>query len=291
MQNRKNAMTLAEIIMVLLITGVIVVMAMKVIRYVQGNYKQLYYAAYTNLKHGVGEIISNDANATIEENDPNDYTSDLCIRLTKVYDVIGTGTICGDDYDFSPSTTFAYNTPDLSKPSFVLTNGQRFYVGKFFKPVGAYNYFNKPATLVMIDLNGIAGPNVFDSKDYTDERTPDIVAFAVLEDGTVLPMSPMADRDDYIRASVQLCTYDEGCSSDLTEDIIADKVSLREAISISNSFPPRGVGSPLAVSYNDDTLYSFKVAHSVDSRCEANDTTFCKLYIYNPLTGALTYNL
>lgn len=294
MNNKKKAFTLVEILLVLVLTAFIAVLANRTLNSIQDNYKPLYHSAYINLKHAVGEIIASDPDSKLD--------GDLCEPLAKQYTIIEGVNKCYDNYDFSPSTTFSYSTPDLEVPSFVLGNGQRYYVGSSFKSVGTFNYFDKPATLVMIDLNGKANPNVYDTRTYAGNRTPDVVAFAVLEDGTVLPMSPMADKESYITADIQLFNKatgwpvgyngepipnQKGLASELENyGVIFKNIPIRQALSVSGQFPVN-TGSDLTVQYNTDDTYAFNKTYVVDPRCIDTAATYCRVILRNSMAAGL----
>lgn len=271
MRNKRKAMTLTELLIVLILTGVVAVMAQKVLVYVSGNYKPLYYSAFTNLKHAVGEVMSNDDDATLDNT--------ICTKLATTYNIVDKD-VCYLKYNLNPSSTNSIPQGYLDHPTFVLTNGQRFYVGENFVAVGANNYFDIPAIVVMIDLNGSAGPNVFDTKSYSSDVTPDIVSFAVLTNGTVYPMSPMADRSDYITSNVQQCTYDNNppCpftmvgQSRVEDNIISSNVSIRAALCSSNTADS---------DYCSDST-NFEAASSIDARCTGS-VNFCRVLVRNPL--------
>ncbi len=277
MKKHKKAYTLAEILLITILAAFLVVYGTQTLLYTQHNYRHLYYSAFSNLKHAVGEMIAKSPDGKLS-------AATLCTGLLDSFNVMNGATTCTYTYAFSPSRTFSATSPNLNNPPFTLMNGQRLYVGNTFYPVGPENYFDVPATMVAVDLNGTAKPNILDSKSYTSKETPDVVAFAVLENGIVLPMSPMADRQDYISADVQQCSSETGCDPDTTKNIIAKRVSVREALSISNSFPPKGAASTLGVQYNTDNLYSFQKTYAVNSICApTNTTSYCKIIVPNML--------
>lgn len=275
--NNKKAFSTAELMLMLVLTGILISLGMGVMRHTQSNYRHLYYAAYNNLKHSAGELMAVSTTGKLPTG------AAFCTGLADLYNLTSASSACTFTYDLSPSTTFTYSTPNISSPSFSLSNGQRYYVGNAFKPVGTQNYFNVPAIMVAVDLNGTAKPNIFDTRVYVDQKTPDIVAFAILENGVVMPMSPMADMADYIHADVQQCDLATGCPSSITQNIIYKRVPIRQALSVSNSFPP--YGGTLGVQYNTDTTYSFKKSYTVDARCTTG--SFCKVIIDNPVLGGI----
>lgn len=280
----KKGFSTVEIMLVLFLTGILVALGTSAMRTVQSNYRHLYYAAFANLKHSAGELIAISPTQTLP-------TAGFCAAIADNYNVSDSTGVCTYTYDLSPSTTFSYSAPNLNNPSFTLSNGQRYYVGNAFKPVGAQNYFNASAIMVAVDLNGTAGPNAFDSRTYSGNATPDVVAFAILDNGTVIPMSPMADRADYIQANVETFNASDGKPSVAPPgNMIYKRISIRQALSVSNQFPPKGAGSTLGVQYNNDTTYSFKTSYAVDAACTST-TTFCRVSVINPLMGGIGMDL
>lgn len=287
MLRKNDGFTLAELMLVLIMTGILASLSIGVIKYTMTNYKDVYYAAYRNLQKGTGEVISNSMTKKLPATTSPATT--FCQQLADVYNTVASGTAdCTYTYNMSPARTFSGGVlPTVTQPSFSLSNGQRYYVGSTFVPVGDENYFNQPATVVVIDLNGKGGPNVFDSR--TNTKNAEIVAFDVLQDGTVLPMSPMADKQDGLLANVVTCSRDTGCDPDLTKNILYRNIPLRQALCVTKNFPPNTGSGSLTVEYNMDNRYSFKTTYPVNSACDTSTagTTFCKVHIINPILGGM----
>ncbi len=288
MKSKRKAFTLVEILLSLMLLSVLAVLAIRTLRTIADNNKYLYHAAYRNIKQSVGEITSTLPNAKLSS---IVAPATFCSLLVDNFTTIGGSSTCTYTYLFSPSLVFN-DLPtgfSLSNPSFVLTNGQKFYVGSGLVAVGSKNYFNQPATLILVDLNGDDEPNTMDTRGYAEKRLPDIAAFAIMQDGTVLPMSPISDRDDSVLASVQVCNYQKICPAELTDisdtnnysQVLLKRVPLREAIAVSNSFPPN-VGSPLLYQYNTDNSLAFNKVYTVNSLCSPNSTTYCRVRVHEP---------
>ena len=282
----KKAFTLVEILFIMILTSVVAVMAMGVMKHLQANYKDIYYATYKNIQHAIGESIAASSTKTITDN------TAACTQLANSFNTVGSTTAdCTYRYNISVAKGLSGTIlPDLNKPSFTLTNGTRFYVGNIFDRT-VDNYFYTSAFIIAVDLNGKAGPNIFDTRTYTGSKTPDVVAFAVLTDGNVVPMSPMADRDDYLIASVQRCSKATGCPISTATDIITgyDRIAIRKALSVSNNFPGRATDSAYSpYQYNTDNIYAFKTAYTVDPICDpSNANYFCKLILFNPILSGV----
>lgn len=79
---------------------------------------------------------------------------------------------------------------DYSKPNFVTTNGQRFYISKWMSNASVSSDYG--FRLIAVDLNGTSRPNKMEP-DGTG-TPPDIVTFMVLDNGEVLPLGIAADN-------------------------------------------------------------------------------------------------
>lgn len=287
--NKKSGFTLAELLMIMFLVGALVVLGVQVILNRQNNYKVVYYAAYKNLKMAAGELVATSPTGKVSYAfDENNNPTTFCQKLSNIFNVSAGASVCSNIYTFNPTAGLSSSSVTPNNSSLSLTNGQRLYISNTFVAPGANNYFNEQATLVLVDLNGKGAPNIIDTKSYTDTRTPDIVAFAITDSGVVIPMTPLADDNEHILANVQLCTFADGCSTDLTQNLIAEykNIPIRKAISVSNTFPPSSTGT--GTQYNNDTTYAFKVAHTVDARCAAsNTTTFCRVLMQNPIMDGI----
>lgn len=74
------------------------------------------------------------------------------------------------------------------KPTFTLTNGQRYYITRRTK-INAISP-NFGFRLIGIDLNGNAGPN----RSFGTNPPPDIITFMILDNGEIYPLGVAADN-------------------------------------------------------------------------------------------------
>ncbi|MDD3237767.1 MAG: hypothetical protein PHV37_06685 [Candidatus Gastranaerophilales bacterium] len=276
----KCAFTLAEVLVMLLLVGVLVSLGTQVVVQRQNNYKHLYIAAYKNLKDIAGEMVATSPTKKISYGYTETGTTvNFCQKMADIFSTEAGTTPCSNTYNNVTSLT----TPD--KPSIVLINGMRLYIPTAFVTPGTTNYFNEQVAYIAVDLNGEKGPNQIDSQSYTGKRTPDIVFFAITDGGVVMPMSPLADDPNHFLANVQLCTYENGCSTDLTKDLKYTYLPIREAISRAAEFPSPISGTK---AYNNDTSTFFKKSYTVDTDCEkTNTTTFCRVLPILPFFSEL----
>lgn len=84
----------------------------------------------------------------------------------------------------------AISSLDYDNPSFITTNGQRFYISEWSKNSNVSN--NYGFRLIAVDLNGTSKPNRIEVNNTG--TPPDIVTFMVLDNGEVLPLGVAADN-------------------------------------------------------------------------------------------------
>lgn len=302
MMNKKNGFTLAEILMVMILVGIILALSSSVFSHMQHNYKHIYWATYKTLKRCAGELLAESKTKNIDEakTDGNGNVMTFCQKLAAQFNIANTGEICKNTYSLGLSGPLSDSSITPDKPSFTLTNGTRFYVGNAFNPVGASNYLDSDAVVIAVDLNGKSKPNIMDSRSYTGGKAPDIVAFAMTKTGNVVPITPYADDQTYITAHVQVCSYANGCPRNLDtsgdgnsntayeSSLIAKHVSLRKALALSDSFPHKPGATNAELQYHNDSSRLFKVGHSTDARClSTNTNTYCRVHIINLLIDTM----
>lgn len=79
---------------------------------------------------------------------------------------------------------------DYNKPSFIATNGQRYYISQWTMNPNVSSDFG--FRLIAVDLNGTSKPNKMGND--RSSLPPDIVTFMVLDNGEVLPLGVAADN-------------------------------------------------------------------------------------------------
>ena len=193
-----KAFTIAELMIVLVIIGIISTATYKIIQSKASYFRTKYmaYSAFTNLKNGVNELIAAGCNSSAVTMCPtpgkavlpilgHDAASapalGLCDRLANdVFNTIGL-TNC------ALTTSSGFNSTNAN---FKTTNGMSFY-----------NFGSNPDAItnlytVYIDIDGSANGN--------SSTTKDILTFTIGNDGTVLPAynSVGATNNAYLSASV-----------------------------------------------------------------------------------------
>lgn len=173
MPNSKNAFTLAEIMVVMVIMAVIIA-AFAINNPLAPKYKSLYYYTYKNMMKFTGEVVGGFGTGALNINSSDNA---FCTSLTKNLNTVGGASACSL---FTTATiALPYQGLAVNSPTFTLSNSQRFYVSSLV--VGPPSY-----RIISVDLNGLSNPN------QTDK---DIVPFIVYNTGEVVPLSaPIIDK-------------------------------------------------------------------------------------------------
>lgn len=217
------AFSLAEIMIAMLILSIITAATIGVVKMQNTTIsKFMTYAAFTNLKQGVGQLIAEGCSATdissayctIAKQLPVKGHStagarSLCDRLLDAFNTVGTATNgCN-----AATTSANFSNTYLN---FTTTNGQRFFNLGPDPTAGQYT--------VYIDIDGTRRSGVLDT---------DVVSFAVYSDGTVYPLGIAATSTDYLSASVKTGTT-----------IVDFGVSYKEALcEATGAYLPLGCGA------------------------------------------------
>ncbi len=250
---KKNAFTLAEIVIMLIIMGILSAILLQDTNPFLPKYKSLYYYLHKNVKKFTGELIAESSNKQLSSNDVN-FCSDLLNNLNAVggqesCNAFYTGTIY-DPYNGLTAST-------IDTPSFTLTNGQRFYLStRLEDPIsGGYR-------ILAADLNGKSKPN---------ETDKDIVPFALKDDGTIIPLGEPINNKEYLSAIVKVYNGESGVTTGQTVMSGSDEVlTYKQALCLSGNpvEPLNGYCSPI----------------TIDSKCDRTiGSTFCRMTIQKPL--------
>jgi len=177
----KKAFTLAEIAVVFVIIALIAVVGIKITK--SGTNlinKYMSYAAFINLKQGMGELIADDATLPAYGVAPTTHDG-LCEKLTDVINTIG-------DVSCSLTATAASNFKTAT-PNFVTANGIRYFnFGSNADADGIYTIY--------VDIDGSKRNGVLNE---------DVLAFNIYLNGCVIPekTSVAANSINYITAVIQ----------------------------------------------------------------------------------------
>lgn len=177
---KKNiAMTLAEVMIVFLIIGIVATLTTIAINKATTKTANKYMttAAFVNLQTVIGEIIATSSNRTL----PATGIS-LCNSVIDIFNTIGTPDCNQQANDLSTFST-------ASLINFKTTNGMKFY--NFGKPPDGSGDF-----YIYVDIDG---------DNRNSQLNEDIIKFQINQNGMVLPAvdSIAATNTDYLSAMMQ----------------------------------------------------------------------------------------
>lgn len=215
MNKKRTGFTLPEILMTLVIAGFLAVLTVQAINVNRTAYTSLTYYAFNNLKSAVGELIipeTQGENIQNEETGEGEYTeictedetcafefeeriikttANLCDAMEGIMNTQGEnscrnrGNILLQNLDNNPLPS----AENLGDPDFRTTNGQKYYF--WGRTAGEPNNGKYGYRIVAIDVNGEGAPN---SPEAEGSLPPDIIAFAVLDSGEILPVGVSANN-------------------------------------------------------------------------------------------------
>lgn len=234
----KRAFTLGEITMILLIIGVIIVATLMAVKPSEKGIERLYYRAYTTLNTAA-------YNVTLRGFLPQTQ-AELCQELIFY---INTSKINSSDAQCNNnSTPLSATTFNDTNLQFIGSNGMRFYISPLVNYTYTYNSESTtvPFRVIFVDLNGSVGVN---RATYSGNNLPDIVGFAMMNDGTVVPMGlPQIDKR-FLTARVHYPDDEEHGE----EDVYSNRMSFIDAM--NKAWGP-GI--------NPAQPFTFKFAQSAD---------------------------
>ncbi len=209
MKKYKNGFTMAEILIVLMIVGIIMALSIRSIKIIKSSYASLTYFEFNTIKQIAAELIAGQTPTPLldEDEKPIQLNSTIDGKNGKKLTVINT-----DDEIFCTAVTAILNTRgknnctnffsaeisnepyldiDFSKatPNFSTTNGRRYYVTQRIKNNNVSDLYG--FRLIAVDLNGKSKPN---SSLSSVRRPPDVVTFLMLDNGEVYPLGVAADN-------------------------------------------------------------------------------------------------
>lgn len=263
MKAKRSAFSLSEILIILLIMSLITVLMLQNMKNSKLGYKTLYYFTLKNVQQSSGELVSESKSSSLDADDAT-----FCSKLIRVFNTVGYDSVCGPQYSGSSLTApFAgLSESVLDTPSFVISNGQRFYISTRVPVVPGYRIVN-------VDLNGKASPNVADR---------DIVAFAIFDNGEVLPLGTAADSKDYLMVNTKVLSKASGKQT--TPGFVSDSedsklLSYRQGVCVA--------GYTLPYDMYCSSGAGFLNTYSVDDNCNpTNSLTFCRVNYVKPLINA-----
>lgn len=243
----KRGFTLGELIMVFVIIGIIATVGVTTLKPWERAYKHAYTRIYNGLATAIYNYIVTTPNNSGFPSTPSGFCNALLVYLNTADDAANNPTtnpcnLSGDKNDFLGNTpTAADFLKDGKNPKIKLSNGAYLWIGADFSENEDGAPFSYTQTidsttdvikyyLVYADLNGDMGPNTPQFKTVSSKvRLPDIVAFAVTDKFSVIPLGyPKVDQR-YLSAHIMYPLNEE---DDLTDagDKPSDSMTYYEAI-------------------------------------------------------------
>lgn len=195
------AFTLAEMLTVAFIVGVLTVISIGSLRRTDDEFGPLYYRTYDALKTAAYNVYldtHNDPQRDFPTTLAGSNDTGLCQRLIEYINVSGAASCNSNTISF-PETDDQFK-PAQKKIQFTGSNSQRFYFGPVQNTT--ISGVNLTWFIVYVDLNGERGPNSITAPTGR-VRLADIVAFAVSSQfGEVIPMGEPIVNRKYMTAKV-----------------------------------------------------------------------------------------
>ncbi len=218
-QKNKQAMTLAELLLVFVIMGIIATMTLVTLKPNEKSLKYIYYRMYNSIQTAFYNTSIN-MPEYIRNNPDMDMAfptkAELFCKLLLEY----INTEAGTNASCSNEKTVNVDNPDFSDDNvqFVASNGAKVWIGHSAnKNKGEFSEYkgtdstNTEFSLryywVFVDLNGKMAPN---SPEPKGKNMADIVAFIVTEDYTVIPIGKPEVDPRYFIARVVYAAESSG---------------------------------------------------------------------------------
>ncbi len=209
MGTRKRAFTLVELAIMLSIVGVLLILALSIVKSVTNQYGAPYYNAYNSLKKAAYNVL-----ADMHQTPPRPFPTtsrDLCSRLAEFINTSEVPTCTNTDVNA--------NADNIGSQTlrFIGSNAFKYYISAKQTNITiggkTVEWF-----VIYVDINGEKGPN---SVQKVRNSLPDIIPFAITTRGEVLPMGYPTISTKYMTAKVK---YPNGYNA-TTGQLIEDRYS------------------------------------------------------------------
>lgn len=264
----KRGFSLAEILIMLVVLGIIATIIISNSKNNTYGYNQLYSFVFKNIQKITGQLLSESVSSRLDESD-----SEFCTKIVEMVNISGDEINCHaltpaeiianplaqDDFYISVKETPFSGLTDtvIDKPNFILSNGQRFYLSRRIPelPLGY--------RIMSVDINGTSRPNEFNK---------DIVAFLVYDNGEVLPLGKAADDKIYLSATVSI--YNKNTGINTGDYVLSDTGN--KFLTFREAFCKAGLTS----SFSNYCMITggFDKDYYIDNAClSTSPATFCQL--------------
>lgn len=293
MKRYKSGFTLSEILVCMVVIGMIMALSVQTLKIVRASYTSLTYFAFKNLQIMVRELyagqtakVTTSAVTLCTRSDgkkvyvlkpdqmPEDTSGNVqCSNLPA--NVSGTNEVCntlvkmsntsgrtGCNGLFTAEISDATDEPYISdfnylNPTFITTNGQRFYLTKrnFDESISSdFGY-----RLIAIDLNGKSRPNSIEVS--VNKLPPDVVTFMIMDNGELYPLGVAGDNFQissersiqYINARAKGYYYSDNpdITTGIPEDCYVNKKSGRQQVCNYRIVPIKSIDGKSLYSYRE----------------------------------------
>ncbi|MBO6087690.1 prepilin-type N-terminal cleavage/methylation domain-containing protein [bacterium] len=233
MKNKK-AFTLAEVLIVFIIIGIIATVTISTVK----PWEKAYKYSYTRIFNSLSVAVYNYMTTNSKINKFPETPSEFCIALTEY--INSTSKNCSPSYFLDDAPTLSKFKSGGKTPEIKLTNGAYIWIGADTDSDGKSVPFTyvEPDTadtveyyIVYADLNGSRGPNKikYDETSSTSSL-PDIVAYIVTDKYMVIPLGrPKTDRR-YLSARIMYPVLDLDDKDNKEIENPSDEMTYYEAI-------------------------------------------------------------
>ncbi len=243
---KRNAFTLAEMLLVFVIIGIIGSIGVVTVK----PWEKAYKYSYIKIYNGLSTAIYNHMVTTDDTNAFPDNARSFCNALLEYLNTSNnaqnvaannacTRTAGADAYLGNAPTSADFRTGGKN-PKILLSNGARLWIGA--NGLNPYTYTQTiDATagitdeikyyLVYVDLNGDRGPNAINyNENGRDRRLPDIVSFAVTDKFSVIPLGYPKYDQRYLSAHIMYPVSEDDDAVTAEGERASDAMTYYEAV-------------------------------------------------------------
>ena len=282
----KKAFTLAELMIVFIVIGIIISLGVSTVRPWEKAYKYAYLRIYNALSLSIYNHMVNTSDDDAFPTDANKLCEALLEYINTSEHIDDPEAFCksGSHFGDTPPTAADFTEDALkNKVTITASNGVRLWIGA--KNSGIEHSLEATQVIdgttetdkvrffyVYADLNGDRKPN---SPVWSQNQMADIVAFAITDKYIVIPLGYPEVDSRYLEAHVVYPTFDtESGDEDVTsytgdEDITSDAMTYYEAKVQAFDLNDDGkidtsIGNVMTYDFNDDldSDSPFKVKHT-----------------------------
>lgn len=289
--NKKTAFTLSELLIVFLIIGIVASVGMMTVRPWEKGYKYSYTRIFNALSIAIYNHMATEAGSEAFPSTPEKFCNALI-------SYINTSNNAQNESEVNPcnlsdgQNSYLGNNPTRADfvdggkfPKIRLSSGAKLWIGANdgapfsytqeinSTPIDVVRYY-----IVYADINGDVGPN---NTEYTKsgglDKLPDIVAFIVTDNFTVIPVGyPKVDQR-YLTAHILYPATEEDDEAGLEKDKVSDGMTYYEALVGAYGASPNKI-----VTLGVQRTYDIENSLPEDSKFKLTDVSKLNEYTNNP---------